>query len=271
VAKFSAAMLGLISLLGLALSTLGFGVVLALNATFGPDVLEVLRGPLDYLAASAWVVVTLFNRMHAEINGPGGHAALLMAGLVLAVTVALAGVAVAYAYHHRANLSLAANSVSAKAQTGRWWIAPRGWSWRVPAITASAVGSGVLLYWVVRVVPILFALTLIPFVVGYRAAQHHFYSSVIEPHACAKSRSAQARREQWRREEEAKADGKEASAEASAPYLATCVEVRTKELGVFRGRRIIATDDSIALYDPASGAVSIVPRKDAAVIFIDKL
>jgi hypothetical protein len=271
VAKFSAAVLGLISLLGFALSTLGFGVVLALNAMFGPDVLEVLRGPLDYLAMSTWVVVTVFNRMQAEITGPGGHALLLMAGLVLAVVVAVAGVALAYAHQHRAGLHHVANNTSAQARLGRRWVAARGWSWRVPAITASSVGSGVLLYLIVRAVPLLFALTLIPFAIGYRAAQSHFYSLVIEPSGCAKSQSAQARREQRQREEELKAAGNELAAEASASFLAVCVEVRTKELGAFRGRRVIATDESIALYDPASGAVSIVPRKDAVVTFIDKL
>jgi hypothetical protein len=54
-----ALLLKLVSALGLILTFSGFGVALALASTFNTDLLEVLHGPGDFLAASAYVLLQL--------------------------------------------------------------------------------------------------------------------------------------------------------------------------------------------------------------------
>lgn len=52
---------GIVSLVGLGLACSGFGVALALTTIFDLHLSEVLHGPLDYVAVSAYVVLQLFT------------------------------------------------------------------------------------------------------------------------------------------------------------------------------------------------------------------
>jgi hypothetical protein len=274
VSRIIAVWLSVFSLIGIALTSLGFSVALALNGMFNPDILEILRGPIDYLVASAWVVVTGYNELVDSVLGPRGMLRPLDAALVIALLVAMAGVVWVYAHKHRLRMRQLANQAGTAARSGTQWVTQRPSRWRLPAILASATASGALIYAVGWILLAVFTAALLPFAIGYRAAQLHFYVTVIEPYACAKSMSAQTHRarlavELRKNEENISSDDR--AAESSRPYRAVCVEVKSKELGTFKGRRIIATDESIALYDPVTGAVKIVPRKDAVVSFIDKL
>jgi hypothetical protein len=271
IVRFNGAWLSMLSLLGIALTSLGFSVTLALNAMFGPDILEVLRGPLDYLAVSAFIIISVYNGLAEKVTGPAGSLKFLDGGLTIAFLVFVAGVAWAYVHHHRSKLVVLASRAGGAARFGARWVQQRPRSWRVPSIVASSAVSGVLTYFIGRAVLVMFTVALLPFVMGYWATQSHFYVTVIEPHTCAKAVSAKDRRAAWSRAKSAEADGKDNESPSGRPYSATCVEVRSKDGGPHKGRRIIATDDSIALYDPASGAVTIVPRKDAVVTFINQL
>jgi hypothetical protein len=262
------------SLIGVALTSLGFSVALALNTMFGPDILEILRGPLDYLVASAWVVVTGYIELLDRVTGPRGLLRSLDAALVVASLVAVAGVAWVYVRTHHARLRRFVSWTGTGVRSGKQWVEQRPSRWRLPAILVSSAASGALMYAVSRIVLAVFTVVLLPFVIGYRAAQLHFYATVIEPYACAESMSAQTHRARLAaelRKKEENTGSEDRAAGSDRPYRAVCVEVQSKELGIFKGRRIIATNESIALYDPATGAVKIVPRKDAVVSFIDKL
>ena len=59
--RLNGARLSLLSLMGIALTSLGYSAALALKDMFGPDILEILRGPLDYLAVSSFVIISVFN------------------------------------------------------------------------------------------------------------------------------------------------------------------------------------------------------------------
>ena len=276
IVRFNSAWLSALSLLGVALASLGFSLTLALNAMFGPDVLEVLRGPLDYVAASSFIIISMYNEAAERMTGPGGLLRSLDAGLTIAFLVVVAGVVWAYAHHHRNKLLGLASRAGRVACTGKRWVQQRPRSWRVPSIVASSA-SGMLAYFIGRAVLVVFTVALLPFVVGYWAAQSHFYVTVIEPHACAKSVSAAGRRAAWSRATSTKANanananGEGGASQDGRPYSAICVEVFSKDTGIHKGRRIIATNELIALFDPASGTVTIVPRKDAVVTFINQL
>ena len=194
IVRLNSAWLSALSLLGVALASLGFSLTLALNAMFGPDVLEVLRGPLDYVAASSFIIISMYNEAAERMTGPGGLLRSLNAALTIAFLIVVAGVVWAYAHHHRNKLLGLGRRASRVARTGMRWAQQRPRSWRVPSIVASSAASGVLAYFIGRAVLVVFTVALLPFVVGYWAAQSHFYVTVIEPHACAKSVSAAGRR-----------------------------------------------------------------------------
>jgi hypothetical protein len=271
IVRFNGAWLSALSLLGIALTSLRFSLTLALNTMFGPDVLEVLRGPLDYLAASSFIIIATYNDAADRVTRPDGLLRSLDLGLTVAFLVLAAGVAWAFVHHHRDRLFRLASRTSSAVRSGKSWAQQRPWSWRVPSIVTASALSGALTYFVGRAALVVFTVALLPFVVGYWAAQSHFYIAVVEPHACAKSVKAADRRAAWSGATTARARGEDSPPPNGRPYGAVCVEVFSKETGTHRGRRIIATNESIALYDPASGTVQIVPRKDAVVTFVNQL
>jgi hypothetical protein len=271
ISRFNSAWLSVLSLLGIALTSLGFSVTLALNSMFGPDILEVLRGPLDYLAVSAFIIISVYNGLADRVTGPAGAVKFLDGGLAIALLVLVAGVLWAYVHHHRSKLARLASRASNAARSGGRWVKQRPHSWRVPAIMVSSAVSGMLTYFIGRAVLAMFTVALLPFVMGYWATQAHFYVTVIEPQTCAKAVSAKDRRAAWLRPASEQRVSEDGEPKSGRPYPAICVEVRSKDNGPHKGRRIIATDESIALFDPSTGAVNIVPRKDAVVAFIDKL
>jgi hypothetical protein len=270
VAQVSAALLGMLSLLVAALASTGFGLALAMGDVFGLDVLEVLHGPADYLAASAWVVVTILNGLARHVGEPQGVARAFITAFTVFVVVAIVGVIGAYAYRYRAKLAQSTQSAQQAARSSADWVAAHPRSWRVPAIILSAVLSGAVVLLIGRALLAVLTVALLTFVGGFFAAKSHFYETVIEPYECIKSRNAQVRRQQWLDAKQADERG-DPAVPTIRPYQAVCVEVHNKDLGSHRGRRILATSESIALFDPMSGTVRVVPRKDAVVTFVDTL
>lgn len=148
ISRFNSALLSMLSLLGIALTSLGFSVTLALNAMFGPDILEVLRGPLDYLAVSAFIIISVYNGLADRVVGPAGALKFLNGGLTIALLVLVAGVLWAYVHHHRSKLARLASRASNAARSGGRWVKQRPRSWRVPSIMISSATSGVMMYFV---------------------------------------------------------------------------------------------------------------------------
>lgn len=263
-ARLATVVLAVLSLIGIALTSVGFGVALALNAMFGPDLLEIFSGPLDYLAASAWVIVSIFNSLAEQWSDPRKWARLVAKAMAMFVLVALIAAIAALAHTHWEKASRVARLAIEPTRRAIGWVRRERWLWRVPAVLAIAVAAAAVPLLLTRALLFVFALALGPFIVGLLAAEEHFHAAVIEPVRCASSLSAQDRRD--------RSAGKQPTPRGR-PYGATCVEVKSKEVGVgsHRARRIIATGESIALFSPDSGRVVVVPRKDAIVTFVDEL
>ncbi len=266
------------------LTSLGFTYAIALEATFGPDVLEILGGPLDYVAMSSWLVITAFNKLANVVQGPKGTVQLIHSAMAVA---GFAFFAIALALALDANKAAVTKRVRALAVSSRktWpWLAARPLlrrpaavvgtalltARRPTAVVGTALSVGFLVLLIARALLLVFGLALVPFFIGYGLAKENLHLTVIDPIQCRPSMSASARMAARAESQKAKEAGID-SASSHEPYLATCVRVASKEHGTLEGRRIVATRDAIALFNPKTGEVKVVPRKDSVVTFIDKL
>ncbi len=265
-------MLGIVAPLGLVLTFFGFGAALALHTRFGTDILEVLRGPSDYLAASSVVVVSAFNMMFRKLYGSAGLAELLLFAVVACCLVAaiVSTGAVVWANRRRQLIVRTVEVVREAPVVLRHRMAMHPWAWRPAAVVGGSVFVGALPYLLVHVMLFVLTVAVVPFWLGLRLSDLHFYETVVEPYYCAPLVPAANQRAIARRTPEERRQASEWR-EPQEPYLAVCVEVTIDKLGTYRGRRIIATSDTIALYDPATGGVYVLPKKDAVVSMIDKL
>jgi hypothetical protein len=265
-------MLGIFAPLGLVLTFFGFGVALALHTRFGTDILEVLRGPSDYLAASSVVVVSAFNMIFRKLYGSAGLAELLLFGVVVCcVVAAIFSIGALVWANRRRQLIVRTFEVVREAPVVlRHRLSMHPWAWRPAAVVGGSVVVGALPYLLGYAMMFVLTVAVVPFWLGLQLSDLHFYETVVEPYYCAPLVPAANQRAIARRTPEERREASEWR-EPREPYLAVCVEVKLDKLGTYRGRRVIATGDTIVLYDPATGRVSVLPKKDAVVSMIDKL
>jgi hypothetical protein len=307
--------LAIVSLMGLGLACSGFGVALALTTTFELHLAEVLHGPLDYVAVSAYVVLELFTTVRAFIEDEKYLSLLWMIlGPGIVAGVAFLWVCLSFFKDERVIQSKPVQ-VARTGAIGLWrWVVSLGklrrvwgylghglclvallWAvfgtgratvmallgaaiflyviadWRSSRIGGVSLGVGAGYALVSHVLPhlglTLVAVTLIPFVVSFDSAKRYIHEAVIEPVSCSPLLDAKSRRQRWMQ-----AQMKSQAPAAPAPMTtAKCVQIDRKGHFVRQGREVIATADLVVLFDPISGAVQTVPRKDAVVTTIDRL
>lgn len=237
---------------------MGFGVAFALTR-FGLDIFEVLHGPSDYLTASSLVVVMLFTSL---TEMPREDLRLWpFVGIVCGA--ALIGVAFGWLLTLPATARSSLTSVRplVRDATGRWWARQRRWVQVVliDLIFIAAPGTAVVALWLALVLASTGVSILTT--IGYRAATKYLHEVIVKPKTCASLFDAEKRR----------ALHLDPSLADKLTPGALCLQVEAKGFQAIRGRRVIATSEVIVLFDPDTGVVRTVPRKDAIVTTVSGL
>ena len=304
---------GIASFIGLILACFGFGVALALNSTFDVGSLEILHGPSDYIAASAYVVLEIFNALYAPerdqlpsilfitliifgiitvatfmlmrmLSDPRfkkskfvlkvrataiklrGWAGLISQFRPLCRRLALGFLAVACLFP-ALNFSMLTVICTLLISLVLYAIA----DWRAFRFAGVSLGVGaaptLVTFISIKALPYILVVFLIPFVISLKSAERYFYEWVIEPAACRPLRSAADRRQSWLRSQLSSTSDKSQTTE----HTAKCVQIERKGGLINEGREVISTADVVVLFDPISGAVQVLPHKDAVVTTIGRL
>lgn len=273
---FAKVALGIISLLGIAAMFFGFGFALALRR-FGVDVHQVLHGPGDYLALSVYPVIELYAYLfRIAFDGDRiGLAWKVIAGtLSVVVPLYYIGRYVGRSKHFedfREKGMTRGGPVLAKLKERLGFFWP-------PTLFGAIIAGGLLTIWPLLVIAVL-SIVAIPTFLGLSYANDYLYENVENTTGCQKLATAQERRTEHQEAEKAKKEGRRPQRTAVAnqdddnePRLpAMCLKIERKGERSLYGRRVIATSESIALFDPDSGVVDVVPTKDAVVSIVGSL
>jgi hypothetical protein len=263
------AILAAISILGIALASLGFGALLALS-DFDVDPFEIMTGPSLLLAASALPIIELIGRF------PPVDELLfrsLFLGLALTASVALA--ATFHLIRTRSSGRLrrfaditncAINAATTSATRGLHAIGRSDLAWVLGLSSAAGVVGTTAAVLVAWLIPSIIIIISIGPVIGYKMSMDYHFKLAAEPVACTRPRTASERRTAWYAHRAAPHQ----PGGLRAIYTAACIEVRSRDF-CERGRRVIATSDFVVLFDPTAGASRTLPRKDAVITSIESL
>jgi hypothetical protein len=256
-----AATLGLISLAGLAMTLMGFGVAIAAGASFGVSFLRVAESPFQCLKLSSVVFIQLFNTVDAIDSNLGDTLVFCLSAMVcLLIYLLIQGLM---------QIRKKNNTIV------RATLSPRDFLKRVPPLGALLFGLGfgavgVFISHVFKVILLSIPVLIVMFpVIGYNLGNRFFYEATIEPKKCFSLVNAATTRVSYAQslvEEAAKPKS------GRQEYRATCLAL-TKLDGqeVMRGRLALELSDAVILYFPDTGASEIVPNKDVRTVKVSSL
>ena len=251
--------LQLLSLIGIGLTSLGFGATLALG-TFRVDIVEMISGPFDLLRLSAYPFIEIYNKVSGQL-GNWWAVAWMTGGACAALVVLI--YAVHLAFNEISRLRVLRRRASGVARSAREVATSlaKGQLFRVPRVALLTLGSATALIASAMVLPLgLMTILAAPALIGYQAAKSFYAEAVIKPSTCAPLRTAA----QLRAEMARASDKARTAADANEPQ-ASCVAYYARDFGEIRGRFVIATSEAIALFDPFTGTSIVLPKRAAMV------
>lgn len=239
---------GSISLMGVALTLIGFGVILARANSFGLEARDISNSPIEFLMASADFIVEFLNGYGDFFNDE-----LLWFHLLRVDGAISAGLAVfIFACYrvrkrHSAQMQrLTRKSISILHEPLRklgihyvWYVFITFFGVIAPSVLTWILANIVMLGAVITIV-------ILPFL-GFSAEIAVIQKYILEPKGCKQFRI-------WNANIKKPANG------------AMCLRVLNKEgKEIARGRRIARNTEQLFLYQKATGKVGSIPIRDAIV------
>lgn len=249
--------LTIVSSLSLILTLLGYGVCLAVEATFGLPHQTVYASVLDLIGLSVYALLALliglsentWQPLWEHAWGPGLGAATGMFCLVCCLVF----------MQRRRSRSRAGTN-----RFGRFFRLPTAQDSTGQLIGKGAIGSG-LFGGVVVAAPFVIAIALLASVClmsflpmfGMELGRYYLRKYVVAPTACepVESRAVRVRRVAAPRQKN-----------TPTVAVANCVSLLKDETPVVSGRVVVSTPTAIVLFEPISGAVRRVPIDDLTVL-----
>jgi hypothetical protein len=255
---------GVISLAGLVMTLMGFGVAMAAGTSFGVSFLRVAESPFQCLKLSSIVFIQAFNTVDAIEHDLGDalvFCSVATLGLVLYVLI--------YGLIRLVKKDEAAVKTKSFVRRARDFLV------RMPSSGALLFGlfvgvAGVFISYVFKALVLFVPVLVVMFpMIGYGLGNRFFYEATIEPKECVSLVNAANSRVNRAQSLSAK-DVKPKSSKRE--FGVTCVAL-TKLDGqeVMRGRLALELSDAVILYFPDTGVGEIVPNKDLRTVKVSTL
>lgn len=256
----------LLSLLGVVLTLIGYGVALSVEERFNMPHAALFGSTFELLELSVWAVLQFLNNLPAALVMSKLYWAGLLGVWIPALILLASWIGIVlFVKRQRSNVSEGKFSTyirilikppSFKTESKRMLLG-RGVAYALLFLASAPL---FFIFWVMLLVAVIVIFTFAP-IVGLAAGQAHIGDYVVGPSACTSLLNRDARRVSDKTRTQADKDVK----------TATCISVTKDDKPLGRGRVVFATSEAVVLYDPVSGVVRRVPIKDAVVEVMDSL
>ncbi|BEP71817.1 MULTISPECIES: hypothetical protein [unclassified Variovorax] len=262
-----ASLLTTISIFGVLLALLGYGVALSAEGRFGMPRAQLIDSTMDMLDLSTWVILQIVSRGLEAFKSFSLYGQVLKSTVPAAILLLVAWPVFAVFLSRRGKragrdtASATSSSASKSNNKAPSFLVALKQTWWLPV--SIAVTPFVMLAGVAIIVLMAVALALV-LVLGMTAGEAHIDRYVVGPKACDPVRNRYQRliRPQWPDE----------AAKKEEPETAQCVSIKFTEGDTeIRGRVVFALSKAVILYDPATGSVKRVPTESAIVEVISSL
>ncbi len=253
-------LLFIITVSGLALYLLGYGVALSIEDSLNIPSGTVISSSFELLQLATWAVVHLLTNLNAVIKksqllSTFGYELLKISVLLALSFFALTTLIKVSPAWSRIWIRNQLKILVAKPTPADPWSATFSRSVAVLLAFPAAAALGVVL-WVAALIVGIVVLTTLP-IIGMSAGNAHIAKYVVEPKQCTPLKSQLVR-----------TAGKKVS---NQEVYADCVEVVHDGKPITKGRVVFGLSEAIVLYAPDTGAVQRVPVKDNIIQSISKL
>jgi hypothetical protein len=240
----------LISTVGLVLTFIGFGVVLARAEIFSLEVTDICRSPVEFLIASTDLIVAMFDGLSKFPEDVNLQKKIALVDGAIAAIVLVAMSAIYHAYFKAGPTRTRLRGITNSAKKRTRLILSNNYLRYILAVAIGFIlplGASWFLY--ACIVFSLFAIAILP-TLGYMAEASLIEKNIINPPSCQSFQT-------WNK-------GNTQSKKSTKGAI--CIRVLNKDgKEIARARRITRTADYVLLYSKATGKVSSVPTRDSIV------
>jgi hypothetical protein len=260
-----------VSLTGVFLSLMGFGVALAFGTRSGVSTLRIAESAFTCLKLSSLAILHAFVEIGQAVLFPKDDHPYLLTSVVVAIVAMICFVLFVAA---RASSKTFSSARTPATRLGKWVEigcyrlnslyrkAPHLFQTTLAGSAGGAFGVAVMHIFLALFLVVLFFIVLVPWM-GFVVGSDYYFVSVIEPNECLPIVSHS---DQKQRALLAKARRGEKPAKVQKPYAAQCIEIRTMDgEEVAKGRLVTELSDAVLLYYPKSGDAEIIPTKDMRI------
>lgn len=258
--SWSTRLLFIITMIGLALYLLGYGVALSIEDSLNVPSGTVISSSFELLQLATWAVVHLITNLNAVVQksqllSAFGYDVLKLSALLAVTFFALTTLIKISPARFRTSMQNQFKILVAKPTPADSWHAVTLRSLAVLLAFPAAAALGVVVWGAALFVGIV-GLTTLP-LIGMSAGNAHIAKYVVEPKQCTPLKSQLVRT----------AGTKGATNEVFADCIAVIHEGKT----IAKGRVVFGLSEAVVLYAPDTGAVQRVPVKDNIIQSISKI